>query len=782
MRNPWTPTKLWVRAARAGAGGLIRIGAEGWINVGGLGETEGSSAAWRHRLRLGGRRSLQLKLGLLLGAVAALAVLLLAVADVVLQTRQLRDTANRSNLELARLLASQVEEDVTGTFEELAMLAASPGFAQAAASHNVSGVTQWLAAASPGDPDLAALAVVDVHGRAWASSLPQAPALNSPALAGPEFLAAVHRGLPGVGQARTARVPGIAVVPLWVPIRLGGQLVGVLQGSLSLARLTREINAVQVGGDGHATLYDSTGTVLADPTVSRILSRVPATDLAVRQAEQGMEATAVGTSTSGQSIYVAAVPVASLGWITEVQLPATEVLAPSNLLIERAIQLAVLAFLLATALGVIVAQRLVRPIELVREAARRMAMGDYAPPKLNIHTHDELEDLGRDVTTLAANLRSAVADLQAQVDRADIATGEMRSVLDATGEGMIFVSDEGRLGRINRRAAEMLGLPPEEVLGTGTEALLERMREVFDGSEAFFTELGHHLSDRGAGASFTLELSQQHPRRHDIELFSTPVDSPAARRLGRLHVFRDVTQQREVERLKSEFVALVSHELRTPLTSVAGYVDLLLDGEAGPLSDAQRDYLTIVRKNADRLAALIRDLLDLSRIESGRLDLTLSSLELPQLAARAAEVVRPLMEEKQQRLELSFPARFPAALADAGRVEQVLTNLLSNASKYTPVGGQIWLSGRLEHGLARVDVRDTGVGLSEEELGQLFTRFYRAKNAATAQAGGTGLGLSIARSLVEMQGGRMSVTSIPGQGSTFSFTLPLAPPALNTAA
>ncbi|MGH2470655.1 MAG: HAMP domain-containing protein, partial [Chloroflexota bacterium] len=361
------------------------------------------------------------------------------------------------NLEMARLLAAQVAGDVTGTFEGLAMLTASPGFVQAAATHDFTAMTPWLAAAAPHDPDLVALAAVDVDGHVWATSLPPTSVLlSSPRFAAePGFVAAALRGVPGVGQARPARIPGIAVVPLWVPIRLGGHVVGVLQGSLSLSKLTREINTVQVGEKGHATLYDSGGTVLADPTVSRILSTASTTDRATRQAEHGIEATAVTTSSLGQRIFVAAVPVASLGWIAEVQLPAAEVLAPSNLLVQRAIQLALLSFLLATALGAIVAQRLVRPIELVRGAARRMALGDYTPPKLDIRTHDEMEDLARDVTTLAANLRSAVADLQAQVDRADMASGEMRSVLDATGEGMIFVTGEGRLGRINGRAAEM---------------------------------------------------------------------------------------------------------------------------------------------------------------------------------------------------------------------------------------------------------------------------------------------------------------------------------------
>ena len=251
-------------------------------------------------------------------------------------------------------------------------------------------------------------------------------------------------------------------------------------------------------------------------------------------------------------------------------------------------------------------------------------------------------------------------------------------------------------------------------------------------------------------------------------------------------MLRNVTREREVDRMKSEFVSLVSHELRTPLTSIKGYIDLLLDGDAGELTGEQRGYLDIVKDNADRLIALINDLLNVSRIESGKIELQRGPLDLARLIHGVADSLRPSIEAKGQHLTLSLAGGhesspggrdgtlLPAVLADADRVTQILTNLLSNAYKYTPVGGSISVRACTQGDHVRVDVQDTGIGLSTEEQAQLFTRFFRARNQTTQEVGGTGLGLSIARSLVEMQGGKITVSSAPGQGSTFSFTLPIA--------
>jgi signal transduction histidine kinase len=226
----------------------------------------------------------------------------------------------------------------------------------------------------------------------------------------------------------------------------------------------------------------------------------------------------------------------------------------------------------------------------------------------------------------------------------------------------------------------------------------------------------------------------------------------------------------EANRLKTEFVSMVSHELRTPLTSIQGYAELMLEDEQ--IAEAHRESLTIVKKNSDRLLGLINDLLDVSRMEAGRVDLHRTSLDLAHLIPEVAGSLRPLIETKRQRLRLDLGDALPAVWADADRVTQILTNLISNAHKYTLVEGSITVVARRDNGFVRVDVSDTGIGLSLEDQAQLFTKFFRAHDRSPQAGGGTGLGLVITRLLVELHGGRITVSSAPGQGSTFSFSLP----------
>lgn len=238
------------------------------------------------------------------------------------------------------------------------------------------------------------------------------------------------------------------------------------------------------------------------------------------------------------------------------------------------------------------------------------------------------------------------------------------------------------------------------------------------------------------------------------------------------HLAAETKRVNEVNRLKTEFVTLVSHELQTPLTSITGYVELLLEGQVGTLAEAQREYLGIVKRNAERLVALIHDLLDISRIEAGKVELKRTALDLVPLIQEVARSLRPQIEAKGQRLSIDLAEALPALSGDADRVTQILTNLLSNAHKYTPPGGSITITAQAEEGRVRVDVQDTGIGLSPDDQSRLFTKFFRAQHGATQGVGGTGLGLAITRALAELHGGEITVTSALGQGSTFSFTLP----------
>ena len=228
----------------------------------------------------------------------------------------------------------------------------------------------------------------------------------------------------------------------------------------------------------------------------------------------------------------------------------------------------------------------------------------------------------------------------------------------------------------------------------------------------------------------------------------------------------------KANRLKSDFLANMSHELRTPLNSIIGFSDMLLTEEIGPLSETQRDFLETVARNGRHLLQLISELLDLSKIEAGHLKLTLEPIDLRQLLHEAADSVRAQTEKRRHRFDLDLPGDPLPVTADHVRVRQVLLNLLSNAIKFTPEGGEVRLAGRPDTDGVRVEVVDTGIGISPADQQKLFREFVQLDPSASRHYEGTGLGLALCKRLVELHGGRIGVDSDRGRGSTFWFTLP----------
>jgi signal transduction histidine kinase/putative methionine-R-sulfoxide reductase with GAF domain len=370
--------------------------------------------------------------------------------------------------------------------------------------------------------------------------------------------------------------------------------------------------------------------------------------------------------------------------------------------------------------------------------------------------------------------RRAEQRLQETLAEIERAQTKARAILDAATDSMLLLSPDQTILSVNRSFCENLfGDDPRRVFGKCLADYRATIQQIFDPSTNFDKIIETTLAD--TDNTFTHNLLQVAPRARELQLFSTPVRTPKNEYLGRLYVFRDVTQERELDRMKNEFVSMVSHELRTPLTSIKGYLDLLQTEQVGKLNDTQREFLNIVKTNTDRLVQLINDLLDLSRIEAGRIELRPQALDLARLIQSVVETMHPQLRAKQQNVVLAVSPDLPPVWGDHDRVIQILTNLVSNAHKYTPPNGKITIAARASDAWARVDVTDTGIGLSQKDITQLFSKFFRAQNRTVQNIPGTGLGLAITRSLVELHGGQIWVESTPGQGSTFSFTLPLAP-------
>jgi signal transduction histidine kinase len=236
---------------------------------------------------------------------------------------------------------------------------------------------------------------------------------------------------------------------------------------------------------------------------------------------------------------------------------------------------------------------------------------------------------------------------------------------------------------------------------------------------------------------------------------------------------RDARERDRVERMKDDFVLTVSHELRTPVTVVKGFAEMLT-AERGSLNSRQYEAAEVIAESSAQLQKMINDLLDLARSDAGKLRIDPEPTSVRSLAQRIGRQMRPSFEERNQRLTVSVQKGLPEVRADPGRIGQVLYNLLTNANKYAPEGAKVRLTAARNGTVVEFAVSDTGPGLGEEELEHVFERFWRAQSGETQAVGGTGLGLAIAKSLVELHNGEIAVESVPGEGATFRFSLPIA--------
>jgi PAS domain S-box-containing protein len=259
------------------------------------------------------------------------------------------------------------------------------------------------------------------------------------------------------------------------------------------------------------------------------------------------------------------------------------------------------------------------------------------------------------------------------------------------------------------------------------------------------------------------------PRR--LHIFSTPVNDETGQRMGEVRVIHDVTKEREIEEMKDEFFSTISHELRTPLFSIQGFVHLILDGEV-PDAETQREFLGIIGRKAEQLAQLVNNLLNISRLESDKFEMKRESVQLLDVLGQTVSTLQGMAQAKCIALEINLPTRLPPVVGDQGWLEQVATNLVGNAIKFTPEGGRVWISAQQSNGQVLVEVSDTGIGIPADALDRVFDKYYRVPHEGGEGPEGTGLGLHIARQIVELHDGRIWAESTVGEGSTFRFILP----------
>ena len=449
---------------------------------------------------------------------------------------------------------------------------------------------------------------------------------------------------------------------------------GVVVADLTLKLIRDSISEIKVGDAGHAYAVDTEGNLIVHPDVQLILARTNLSSLP--QVEAALSSGAgrggrskeitVGRDSSGGSVLTATQPIPSLGWHVFVEQPLGEAFAPLYSAIWRTVLLLIVGLVLAVVASLVLARRMVTPIETLQAGAARIGRGDLDHP-IEIRTGDELQGLAEEFNRMTAQLRESYAGLEQKVD--------------------------------------------------------ERTRD-----------LG-------------IALEQLEQKGQELET---------------------------VSRHKSEFLANMSHELRTPLNAIIGFSEVLREQMFGELNEAQVAYVGDVLEAGQHLLSLINDILDLSKVEAGRMELDLAEVSIPQALKSGITMHGERAGRGGIVLNLTVDPDIGMIQADERKLRQVIFNLLSNAVKFTPRGGRVDVSARLTDGVVEVAVADTGKGIAPEDRERIFEEFQQARDSSSGDREGTGLGLTLSRKFIELHGGRLWVESEVGSGSTFRFTVPVA--------
>jgi PAS domain S-box-containing protein len=575
-------------------------------------------------------------------------------------------------------------------------------------------------------------------------------------------------------------VAGMILLELAVPVRDPGatEPIGyLLSRRVAINPGTQDTLNRLVGDGGKVLLGNQSGPVWSD--LAKVVAARPidaGTPGVHRYAGADGEAHVAGVA------HLAGTPLAIL-----VEFPEALFVAPAWTLLRQLTIVGSLFILLAIGVVWRLTARITRPLDTLATALRQVSAGDFSK-RVDAHTRGEVGRLGAAFNLMAAQIESGLKDLEAQArelkEKDQRKAAMMNAALDC-----IFTTDEAgevidcnpaaervfgydHAGFIHRNIGELFKLPHYEQHG-GLADYIARAGSLALGTRQEWT------ATRAEGTAFPVEASVVAVQTDGTAGFAWFVRDLTDQKAAEGALLRGIVLEEEnrrvheASRLKSEFLANMSHELRTPLNAIIGFAELLHDGQVTPDMPEFRDFLHDILKSGQHLLQLINDVLDLSKVEAGRLEFHPEDTALDQLLAESIGILRPLASQKNLQITQEIDPAVNGVFVDRGRLKQVLYNYLSNAIKFTPERGRVSVRVAAEgDDHFRIDVTDTGIGIGAADLPRLFIEFNQLEAGAAKKHQGTGLGLALTRRLVEAQGGRVAVTSTPGAGSTFSAILP----------
>ncbi len=458
----------------------------------------------------------------------------------------------------------------------------------------------------------------------------------------------------------------------------------------------------------------------------------------------------------GHRVIIAGGTVGFANWVVGTKIDANEALAPIARLQNALIAIALFSSVIIVLVAIYFSRFFTGPILRIARISKLIGQGDFSA-HIDLHRSDELGALADSVNTMGMSLREFVAHIESQRKRLEV-------ILNSTEEGILAVDKQGVITTANRAAAHLMGQSAEKIVGL---KLNESFRLIRDG-RAFIVI--YDMTTEYTDLEYTDPEGVLHYLTIKVARVNADEDATSTQAIITIH---DETKSRELEDMKIDFVSMAAHELRTPLAAIRGYLELITYKEQAILTPEIQKYLRQAVKSTDELGSLINNLLDVTRIERGTLTLNMGKVDIAANVAQAVRDARFMAADKNITLTYMGVNEGCFVEADLVALHEVINNLISNAVKYTDVGGRVVVTLDERPTTYEVTVKDNGMGIPKAAIPNLFTKFYRVHGGLNSGSTGTGLGLFIAKSIIEHHNGTINVESQEGRGSTFRFSLPI---------
>lgn len=487
------------------------------------------------------------------------------------------------------------------------------------------------------------------------------------------------------------------------------------------------------------------------------------------------------TDYRGKQVIVSVKNLTAAGWVVATKIDRDEAFGTIYQLRQKLLYIAIISPICIAAISLYFARFFTRPITMLTEKTRLIMQGDFTQ-RIIVNTRDEVgtlaaafnkmtDELDKSYQALENKVAERTKALNQNIQELSDAKAKDEAILDSLGEGMIVSDSNGKVLLVNELAGDLLGLDAASVVGKefAAELLDESSGTPIPAAERPM-EVALHTGQKTSRQVKSIHADGQ---KFALGITASPV-LQQGKVIGSVQIIRDITREKEVDRMKTEFISLASHQLRTPLSAIRWFSEMLVTGDAGELKPEQKEFAQNVYDSTQRMIALVGSLLNISRIESGRIRIDPQPTDVHDLVKGIVNDLKGKTEERKQTIIVSVHDDLPQVNLDARLIGQVYMNLLTNAIKYSPKGGEISVFVSRKDDELVSQVTDNGYGIPKAQQDKMFQKFFRASNVSKVETDGTGLGMYLVKAIIESSGGKIWFESEEGKGTTFWFSLPMS--------